>query len=78
MLVEIEFVFFSGHVSDAMMQCQLPTCAATLEDDVTLKLGKARLTGRSATQLVAMDEDEVTQADINSVCEIVPAPWKSE
>ena len=69
----------SGCVSDATMQCQLPTCEAMLEDDVLLELGKARLTGCLSTQLAVVDDDELTQADIDSVCKIVPTQnWKSD
>jgi hypothetical protein len=62
----------SGHISNAMTQHQPPTCEAMLKDDMSLELGKARSTGRSATQLAVVDEDEPTQANIDSVCEIAP------
>lgn len=62
----------SGHVGDPTTQRQPPTREATLEDDASLELGKARSTGRSSTQPAVVDEDEPTQADIDSVCEIAP------
>jgi hypothetical protein len=62
----------SGHISNATMQHQPPTHEVTLEDDTSLKLGKARSTGHSSTQPAVMDEDELTQANINSVCKITP------
>jgi hypothetical protein len=68
----------SGCVGNATMQCQLPTCEATLEDDMSLELGKARLTGCSSTQPVVVDDDKPTQANIDSVCKITPTQnWKS-
>jgi hypothetical protein len=64
----------SGCVSNATMQCQLPTHEVMLEDDMLLELGKARLTGCLSTQLVVVDDDKPTQADI----EIAPTQnWKS-
>ena len=62
----------SGRVGDATTQRQPPTREATLEDDASLELGKARSTGCSSTQPAVVDDDEPTQADIDSVCEIAP------